>query len=97
MRFYTEVVEKISPLAMWPLAMAGGAGRPNSGESGEGSGREIVGEGARSHLGLIRARVGGGETGDERGRRRGPAAAAASSIPARMPVLPSNPRLWRLW
>jgi hypothetical protein len=97
MRFYTEVPGKILPLAMWPLAMAGGAGRPNSGDSGEGSGREIVGEGARAHLGLIGAGVGGGETGGGRGRRRGPAAAIAASIPARMPVLPSNPRLWRLW
>jgi hypothetical protein len=53
LRFYTEVPEKISPLAMWPLAMAGGAGRPNTGDSGEGIGWEIVGGGARAHLGLI--------------------------------------------
>jgi hypothetical protein len=82
MRFYTEVAEKISPLAMWPLAMAGGAGRPNSGDSGEGSGREIVGEGARAHLGLIRAGVGGRETGGERGRRRG----------QRLPLRPASRR-----
>jgi hypothetical protein len=53
LRFYTEVPEKISPLAMWLLAMAGGAGRLNFGDSGEGIVREIVGGGARAHLGLI--------------------------------------------
>jgi hypothetical protein len=31
LRFYTEVPEKISPLAMWPLAMEGGGAGPNSG------------------------------------------------------------------
>jgi hypothetical protein len=77
--------------------MAGGAGRPNSGDSGEGSGREIVGEGARAHLGLIGARVGVGRPATSAADGGGLAAAAAASIPARMPVLPSNPWLWRLW
>jgi hypothetical protein len=36
--------EKTRPFAMWPLAMAGGVGRPNSGDSGEGIGRERCGE-----------------------------------------------------
>jgi hypothetical protein len=31
LRFYTEVPEKILPLAMWPLAMEGGGAGPNSG------------------------------------------------------------------
>jgi hypothetical protein len=57
--------------------------RPNSGDSGEGIGREIVGGGARAHLGLIWAGVGGWEAGGERDRWRGPAAAATASIPAR--------------
>jgi hypothetical protein len=82
MRFYTEVPEKTSPLAMWPLAMAGGAGRPNSGDSGEGSGREIVGEGARAHLGLIGARVGVGR----------PATSAADGGGWRLPLQPASRR-----
>jgi hypothetical protein len=36
---------KIQPFAMWPLAMAGGAGRPNSGEPLAGAGRARAGEG----------------------------------------------------
>jgi hypothetical protein len=81
---------------MWPLAMAGGAGRPNSGDSGEGSGRELVGEEARAHLGLIGGGVGVGRPAASAADGGGPAAATAASIPARMPVLLSNPRLWGL-
>jgi hypothetical protein len=71
-------------------------GRPNSGDSGEGIGREIVGRGARAHLGLICAGVGCREAGGERGRRRGPVAAAAASIPARRSEVPSNARCFEL-
>jgi hypothetical protein len=38
--FYTEVPEKISPLAMWPLAMEGGGADPNSGAPAPESARE---------------------------------------------------------
>jgi hypothetical protein len=69
--------------ATWPLAMAGGAGGQNSGDSGEGFSQEVVGEGARAHLGLTWAGVGGWEAGGERGRWRGSVAAAAANIPVR--------------
>jgi hypothetical protein len=36
--FCAEAPGKIRPFAMWPLAMAGGAGRPNSGEPLVGAG-----------------------------------------------------------
>jgi hypothetical protein len=47
--FCAEAHEKIRPFAMWPLAMAGGAGKPNSGDSGEGIGRERVWGGGGAH------------------------------------------------
>jgi hypothetical protein len=81
---------------MWPLAMAGGAGGQNSGDSGEGFDREVVGEGARAHLGSIRAGIGGRKAGGERGRRRGPVATAAASIPARFPGMRGNTRAFEL-
>jgi hypothetical protein len=52
--------------------------------------------GARAHLGLIWAGFGGREAGGERGQRRGPAAAAAASIPARRREVPSNARCFEL-
>jgi hypothetical protein len=57
---------------MWPLAMAGGDGRPNYGEVPPRLGREIVGGGARAHLGLICAGVGGREAASGGGRRQPP-------------------------
>jgi hypothetical protein len=71
-------------------------GRPNSGDSDEGIGREIVGGGARAHLGLIWAGFGVREAGGGRGQRRGPEAAAAASIPARRREVPSNARCFEL-
>jgi hypothetical protein len=44
---------KIWPFAMWPLSMAGGAGRPKSSGSGEGDGRERMWGGGGAHLGSI--------------------------------------------
>jgi hypothetical protein len=44
LQFCAEVPGKNWGQAMWPLAMAGGAGRPNSGGSDEGNGREGCGE-----------------------------------------------------
>jgi hypothetical protein len=81
---------------MWPLAMADGAGGKNSVDSGEGFGREVVGEEAMAHLGLIRGEIGGRKAGGERGRRRGPAATAAASIPARFPGMRGNTRAFEL-
>jgi hypothetical protein len=51
--FCEEDPGKILGFAMWPLAMAGGAGRPKSGGSGEGDGRERMWGGGGAHLGSI--------------------------------------------
>jgi hypothetical protein len=84
LRFCTEAPGKIRPFTMWPLAMVGGDERPNSGEVPPGLGREIVGEGARAHLGLICAGVGDREAAGGGGRRHPAAAVTASLSPARL-------------
>jgi hypothetical protein len=96
LQFCTEAPGKIRPFTMWPLAIASGDGRPNSGEVPPRLGREIVGGGARPHLGLICAGVGGWEAGGERDRRRGSAAAAASRRPARFHGMRGNTRAFEL-
>jgi hypothetical protein len=68
-----EAPGKIRPFAMWPLAMAGSAGRPNSSNSGEGIGQERVWGGGGAHprpiCHLARGRGTGGEAGSGAGRR----------------------------
>jgi hypothetical protein len=92
LQFCAEVPGKNWGQAMWPLAMAGGAGGQNSSDSDEGFGQEVVGEGARAHLGSIRVGIGGRKAGGERGRWRGPAATTAASILARFPGMRGNTR-----
>jgi hypothetical protein len=48
-----EALEKKLVFAMWPLGRSAGAGRPKSGGSGEGDGRERVWGGGGAHLGSI--------------------------------------------
>jgi hypothetical protein len=96
LQFCAEVLGKNWGQAMWPLTMAGGVEGQNSGDSGEGFDREVVGEGARAHIGSIRAGIRGWKAGGERGRRRGLAVAAAASIPARFPGMQGNTRAFEL-
>jgi hypothetical protein len=55
LRFYTKVPEKISPLAMWPLAMEGGGAGPNSSDPVP----ESAGEWEEDGLGLTTHRFEG--------------------------------------
>jgi hypothetical protein len=83
LQFCTEAPGKIRPFTMWPLAMAGCNVRPNSGEVPPRLGREIVGGGARAHIGLICALIGGREAAGGGGRRHPVATAAGALAPVR--------------
>jgi hypothetical protein len=61
--FCVEAPGKIRPFAMWPLAMAGGAGRPNSGEPLAGAGRARAGVDLGPRGPIPRLGCGGGGTG----------------------------------